>query len=394
MIYVLIILGSILIPFYDIIFRVFPFVNVISIDTRIQREIMAVIIALCIGLSAVCLGKLKKFDNKFLLIFLLFQILSIRFMPNIQLVVNGVNSSNFWVWQPVFYGFCFMMMIVSIASHEFTKHEVNNILTAMVYVATLQSLYAMLQFLGFDQFFIVKPYELIHHTKFPNVAGTLGQPTVLSSFVIISIPLAYYLKRYLFLAIMVLAVCVTRSQMAIGAMVISMMIYLTLRDKKFLIPFVFVLIIATALILKFHLVGENGRFTVWNAILAEMRNGNFSDGKIDYSFTGYGSGSYTFMLESLGKGEGFRQVHNEYLELFFNNGWCGVCLFLASLGHMLTRAFACRDKRVVVALFSSFMAIALCAGGCFVWQLGAHIFYTLIIMGMLHNKTILKGGSA
>lgn len=396
-------LGLILIPFYDVIFRLFPNVFVIASDTRLQREMMAVIIALAIGLLALYQGKLKPFKNKWLLLFVGFQMVTINLMPKISLVVNNADSSGFWVWKPMFEIICFLLMGVALSSIEIDRLQVEKILNIMCYVAFAQAIYIVLQTFGLDQFFQTKGENILGGAmlkQFPERVGTLGQPTLVSPFIAMCVPIAFYLKKYIISAIIILGVLLTHSQMAIGALIFGVVVYsLLIRPRSALITVPLLLSSTVLLFLKkIFVLNDNGRLGAWKMTLSDILQSPLLQYKDrDFSFFGNGIGSFRYISTAMEQ-SGFAQVHNDYLEIFYGCGIFGIILFIAGIIYLLISSYknwlkvADYKKTMMSSLICSFLIISLCALGTFVWQLGAHIFYTVVIASLLMNETITGGG--
>ena len=91
----------------------------------------------------------------------------------------------------------------------------------------------------------------------------------------------------------------------------------------------------------------------------------------------------------------FDKVHNEYLQVMSSMGIIGLGLFIASILFMIKESFLSYFSNIntpeVVTLLCSFVCISLIAFGTFVWQISPHNFYTVVIVGLLHNRRILKG---
>ena len=112
----LIILGLVFIPFYEIFLHLLPFVHSTAPDSRCTKEIIALVFALSIGLLAVFQGSIKPFRNKFLLAIPVFLLFNLIMAPHVPLVVNNVDSGDFYFWRPFVQVLCFTLMIAAEAS--------------------------------------------------------------------------------------------------------------------------------------------------------------------------------------------------------------------------------------------------------------------------------------
>src|SRR4051812_41968967 len=114
----LVVLGLVIIPFYEIILRALPMVHSTAADSRISKQILAMVFSLSIGLLAVFQGTLKPFQNKFLLFIPVYLLFNIIIAPHSDLGINNVESGDFYFWKPFAQVLCFTFMIIAIASME------------------------------------------------------------------------------------------------------------------------------------------------------------------------------------------------------------------------------------------------------------------------------------
>ena len=392
--------GLILIPLYEIIFRLFPNVTVLAGDTRSHKELMAVALALFIGLLALYQGKMKPFRNKWLLFFIGLQMVTINLMPRIPLVINNTDNSGFWVWKPMFQVLCFLLMGIALSSIEIKKRDIDKLMKIICFVMVIQAGYVILQSMGLDQFFRAKGIGAIGDVEFAERVGVLGHPTLVSPFIAMGIPIALYMRRFLFAVVMTLAVCLTHSQVAIGAMIISLLAYICLvRPKNFLLVFPISLIGGiTALKTGLLHINGNGRFEAWKSIIHGILNTKIEGYEgVDFSLFGHGLGSFPYLSPTVqGRLDigAFASAHNEYLEIFWCCGIFGVVLAVMALGYIFIKGFKDTTEKLDytrslnIALLCSLLVSSLSALGTFTWQLGAHAFYTVFFVGLiLNNKT-------
>jgi len=253
------------------------------------------------------------------------------------------------------------------------------------------SVYAIGQWFGYDQFFAVKLDNpaAVHTTNY-LVGGSMGHPTILAAFIVMIIPLAIYIKKYWMAAIMLVAVILTKSDIALGSLFASGIFYIGLRNKKTAIitavsSAIIVALAVTAYIntpLKKY-VSDSGRFAMWADVIADVNNPMHSTLTDTYPWTGFGIGSFKYIYP-VKNANIWYQAHNEYLEILYNTGIIGLFLFMMGwigliCGH---RLFTDTFPKV---LLTSFFCISVCAGGTFPWQLGAHAYYTITILGLLNQ---------
>ena len=120
----LIILGLVIIPFYEILLRVLPYVANHAPDSRIPKELIALVFALSIGLLAVWQGTLKPFRNKWFLIIPFYLLINLIIAPYAPLNINNVEVGDFYFWKPFGQVLCFTFMIIAIASADIDFEEI------------------------------------------------------------------------------------------------------------------------------------------------------------------------------------------------------------------------------------------------------------------------------
>lgn len=383
----LVIIGLIAIPFYELIFKVFPYIVVIAPDTRAPKELIAMFFALSIGLLAVFKGNIKPFNNKFILIIPIYLLFNLWMSPHFDLFINTVECGDLYFWKPFSEILCFILMIFAIASSD---DDFIPIFKIMVICGTLMSAYVIFQKFGFDQFWIQREGDQFVQVRGRLLGGNLGQSTVVSSWIIMMIPISIYLRKYYMSFIMIIAVFLTGSAMALMSMVLMALIYLIKFNKKFLIIFATLFIILICLIsfkqdIRLKIVQRmDGRFEVWKNIFYDIRGGAIAGVSQDFSTTGVGFGRFPFIFPDKHKSN-FKQAHNDFLEFTYDCGFCGLAIVLFGLCFMFNK-FLFHGIRFPI--FLSFISILFCSLGGFPFQLGAHQFYSAIFLGLLNNDSI------
>jgi len=410
--------GFVLLPFYELLVKGLPYSLTMSSDSRVAKMFLALWLALAIGAGAVFFGKIRECSNKWILAFLIYIPISINLAPKFPFAVNGIDSSSFWVWKPFLVILCFYMMFMAVQSMDITKKDIRDMLTLIFWTALVMSVYVIFQSFGWEQFYNQKVGpEFIWVTK-PAVVGNLGNSTVVSPYIAMCIPFALYLKKYWGAGVMVWAVIATHSLVAIGAMAVSMVVYLIFeyREKGILICTILLLVISIfagwyRVVHKGKAIDfvnlSNGRTAVWKNTFEALKSGEFTESKTRHPFTGIGPGSYAIMVRPMINTD-FAQVHNDYLEVACTFGLIGIFIFLGALWQMgcsvicaYYRAFRIKDlvtcwngvldNSALVALSASFLCISIAALGTFAFQVSPHNFYAVAIAGLLHNKNIIKG---
>lgn len=392
----LIVLGLVIIPFYELIIRLLPFIRIVSPDSRQPKEILAVIFALSIGLLTVFQGGIKPFKNKWLLIIPVYLLFNLINAPHFDMFINNIESGDFYFWKPFAESLCFLLMIVAIASMEFDS---NKILNLMVICGLIMSIYVIMQWFGFDQFWVGKEDQQFTGVPSYRLGGNLGQPTVVASFIVMLIPLAFYLKKFWMAIVMVIATLLTKSHMALLALALMWIITLCYLNPNILKPIIFILLIGAVTFCIFYKTSHQfrgkietvmtGRLDVWKNMYGDIRDGAIEGNKQDYSMTGVGFGRFGFIFPDKHKSE-FQQAHNDPYELLYNCGFIGLGLLLMSLFYI---GWIPINNGLHFSILLSFITILFCSLGSFPFQLGAHQFYSSILVGLLHNESINRRSS-
>ena len=400
MIKLLIGLGLVLVPFYELLLRMFPCVTTLSPDTRLTKELMTCVLCLGIALLALFKGQLKEFKNKYLLWFVFLLLASINFIPRVPAFINNVDSTSFWIWKPILQSLIVLLFCITVSSLEVAKCDIKNLFKIISVSGALMAGYCILQALGFDGLFITKSVSIIGSVEVPNIGGLLGQPTLVAPFIALTIPFSLALKKFGIIPIIlcIIAVILTGSQIAIGAMIISLLIYLCLYFRK--IP-LYILSVLLILCLGYYVystkqVGDNGRFKVWKQVISDVKEGPLENQEVDSSLFGAGIGSFPYLFSPKYNSH-WKQPHNAYLRTLYFGGFIGLILFLLSIWYVVKNTLyealhQVEEKRtVIIATLCSLICILLCAVGSFVLQLGVYWYYGAIIVGLLHNQQFIKG---
>ena len=367
---------------------VIPFISIKTQDIRELKGALAFVIMMVLGLLAIYSGKIKPFKNKWALVLVGFVWINIMLSPSSGLKFAGMELMQFWSWKPLCYLIAYLLGIIAIASDD--RINVRFILKTMVWVGFIMSCFTILQSCWLDQFFGAT--GAIHEQW--NIGGTLGHPTFVGSFVAMIIPLAFYLRKKSMAYVMIATVLITQSQVAIGAMIIGLSLYFACKGRKQLIGVIVCLIaisIGTAYLAynKPGYITSSGRFNEWKRIIDDVKSpirAGEEFGKYPITGRGLGSFYYTYHVIHSKVNQPCRlfQAHNEYLEWLYNCGIVGLVLLLLAIAHIYKKNFLKNEYRT--ALLSSFTCIAVCAGGLYVWQLGATMYFTAVIVGLLHSE--------
>lgn len=390
----LIILGLIVIPFYEIFLHMLPFVHGVAPDSRVPKEMLALVFSLSIGLLAVWHGSIKPFRNKFFLIIPVYLLFNLLMSPHVNLNINNNEVGDFYFWKPFSEVLCFTLMIIAIASLEI---NINELLKVMVICGTIMSIYVILQKFGIDQFWSLKTEGQFTSVRAQALGGNLGQPTIVSSWIVMIIPLAMYLKKYWMVGIMTISCLLTQGAMVIMALGFIWLISMGYSYRELIKPII-ILCIVIGMFGSFQIFrNENlrnkiidrmdGRYEVWKNTVSDIKNGQIDD-LHKFPLTGIGLGRFSFTFPIRHHSE-FHQTHNDFLEFTYNCGMIGSYLLLAGIVSMIILSFH-NLTPIVFSILLSFIALFICSLGSFPFQLGAHQFYAAILVGLLHNDSLIR----
>jgi len=371
-----------------------PFFIWSGFDTRQPKLLLALVFSLGLSLYAFSKGYYKPYKNIWILLFLAFIPINFIFAPQIENRIASVQMSS-WVLEAFLYILIFFLAHAALSSYQFSDDDKDKILKIMVRVGAVMSLYAAAQWFGFDQFFKGQQGGAL------QTCGTLGTPVLLSPFLAMIIPIALYFRKYIQSVLMLIVVFLCNSQVGCGAMIVSL-IFLVGTKSKYLKFAMVSLFITLSLVLSIgfftsskirSFVGEGTgttRFPVWSQIIKDVKNPVvMKDGETErYGITGYGLGSFRYLFHARNS-NAFFEAHNDYLELFYNTGLIGLGLFLLGLGTFVKQCLPL--DRLKAHLLASFICVMVAAGGIFVLQQGAYIFYILVLTGLLTNKEVVNG---
>jgi len=384
-------LGLAIIPFYELLLSLlvphnFP---VFMPDTRIGKEYIALGFMLASSLVVLFKDGIKPVQNKWLLIFVGFIFLSIFRAPDF-ILENGLR--NFWMWQPAAYAIIILLFISVVASVDALNHDM--IKNTIVGVGCAMAIYVFVQLAGLDPLFFVNDREDTKFLRAAALGGMLGQPTLVAPFIGMCIPFALVEGRWVISILMLTAVILTQSAVGVVATIAGVMVVLFFKSPRVFLA----LGIVCAGIFGFAIYKDrlntgneffnsSGRLGIWKHIVKDIQEPPHAKTNKIHALTGFGPGSYRYVFVTKHQTE-FVRAHNEYLEMIYNIGIIGFVLFgifVWSLWSDLAGRIFYDDT--VLALWASFIIIALAALGTFVWQLAAHMFYTAVILGSILNIT-------
>lgn len=390
--YRLIILGLIVVPFYEIIlYLMLPGTQMPAVDGRLTKEYSALCFALAIGLLTAGGVGLKRFPNKWFLAFLFLAFFGIYKAPFVYIPLYGQSVGGFWNYEPLFALMVFTLMAWGIASLPMNWIDREKIIGVVMWCTGAMAAYVLLQAAGLDQIFAVVDMSPSKLTQNPHLVGSLGNPTFAAAFIACGIPIALFRFQYLLAFIMASAVFFIESDFGLLGAGVGVVYYVvsSLQGMWFRGVMLAVAVAGALTVGHMHQKGkiqDSGRFQVWKWAIEDVQKSPVDSDKLKYAITGYGIGAmpYLFPLSHETK---FRHAHNEYIQVLYGCGVAGLFALLAAIASFF-RCLSATGTRQGRALTASFTALAACAAGTYVWQLGAHQFYTAVIVGLSYNGMI------
>jgi hypothetical protein len=371
-----------------------PFLTLIDYDSRSPKTVflMACLSVLCIW-SLYLGNKLERISNKWLAVFFCLLPLNIWLAPKLLMEGTNLIASFSYLFHTSMQMLLCLFGYLSIRNYwKETKDE--NIFKIMVWSGFVMSLYVILQIFGYDQFQYVKDGLYLGNKSIldmwmvfdspRSIGGTLGNPTIVSPFIGMVIPLALRDKKYIKAVLMLLAVLSSMSMVAIGGLVIASCVWVACRYKQHL-RYIIIAGLAVCCLgvfgaKKVGVFNDNGRLEQWKEIYS-FHKSEFIDGtNKSYQLTGIGVGAFRHTYPIMKKND-FHQAHNEYLEILVTMGLFGLIAFMMFL---FTWFRSNRDK--CPYLLSSLVYICACAFGTFVWQIAPIALYTITITAIMEEE--------
>lgn len=397
-----------------------PFVVCPGMDSRTPKEIFAFSAVLVIVLYAFHNGLFKKFNNIWALLFVGFCWLSLLMAPAFpkfvlaylegDVAAHRITAigllpdrpvSGMWMFKPVLFIFLYFIYMTVIASIDLTREKINSYLKMMMYCGMAMALYIFIQKAGMDQFFgfVSKSYNPdIQALKEPALGGFMGQSTIVSPFIAMTVPLAVYFRKYLLTALMSVAVVLTLSKMAIGALALGMIPYILLSKHLIHKLFGIIVIVAVALTITAFINTNkdgietklsqfsSGRSAIWPVMFKDIITPQ-ADGR-KHAVTGLGPGSFSFVFSSTHRNRWW-QAHNEPLEALYNFGIIGVMMLSLAVYNMISHLRSFRDE-LILTLLRCLLIVLLCSLGTFSLQIAPIYLYVLTMLGFLHNSVLAE----
>lgn len=388
-----------------------PYFFIPGMDVRTPKEILGLGLALSIVLHTFHVGGFKKVSNYWILIFLFSIYVSTIMSPPFRNFViahfNGKEVSlfpekplaNLWMFKSMFYLLVYSMMMFAVASKEFSIKQLDNVLKVMAISGFVMALYIFVQQFHLDQFWQkVTPLQNVdvNHLKKPLLGGFMGQSTVVSPFIAFLVPIALYLRKYLWAVCMCVAVGLTVSKVANIALVVGVITYfmcIKRRFCKFIGIFLLLCVLSGSLYFiktnglyepakanKFLINASSGRTEVWQGAIKAFTTEY--EGKLR-TITGFGPDSFRYFYSTTRKNR-WVMAHCDPMEAIINFGLLGAA-FIYLAGVWFVKNII--KTEFTVSLLCSLLILMLTSLGTFSLQIATNIFYAVVIIGILSNKT-------
>lgn len=364
-----------------------------------------------------------KNSNRCVTWFILYAVVSLPLHPHFRLPIWGNDLNGWWNYPVMLQVIGYYLMYLGIANadirpdpchaRKFIGLDFRLIFKAIFYCGFFTSLYVFLQFLNVDQLFTLEPPNIVKLATAPNMTGFIGQNTLCGAFIAMAIPFGLYLRKYFFMFIMAVAVCLIQSKMAIASVLVGGLFYFVIRCKKpetlMIGVFLFIAIMLAGVyesyLHKIH-INDNGRFAHWQEVLKDFsspqiidtipENAPASVKEIIYTnnhhtwmLTGIGPGAYHFLYVNK-YNTSWEYIHNEYIEVLYAFGIIGLFLFILAALSLILTAMTTSSSVIIAVLVTSFIVIGINAGTNFVWHINPMQFLTVLIAGLLSNQDLRR----
>jgi hypothetical protein len=380
----LILAGIIAIPFYEMFLKLLPYSQSIALDTRIAKSFVAIGFALVIGLFGLNVVR-PKTRNRTILGFLLYGYLASHVGARPSLFMNNVNATQFWMWKPLFMGLCFYLMFLVLSNLEYNRTEIDKIIRVSVWCGFIMAAHVFLQYLKVDQsFYVLKEGQQYEGVTNRHLTGNMGQPTLVSPFLAMCVPLALAVNKKIIAGLLAVVVVLVNSVTATVGMVAGVLAMGCVKNKWFALALA-VTLLAGLMCLPLFDIDFNGRLGVWTNLINDWRGSPVLGIDANFGFLGTGIGSFAFFFPNKNN-VAFIQAHNEYLQILYSMGIVGLMFLLTSIWQVLKRAYDKQGSLYLHGLVGSLVCLCVCAIGTFVWQLAVYQYMTVLIIGLIYNS--------
>lgn len=414
---------------------------------RTPKEIASIVGLITI--IALCQWQNRKpFKNKWLLLFWLWCFITTLFACKVPFIFgqeggnihffvmqmpNGVTLDTnllFLAWKELFYITLVVFAIASIASIDFPhkylifkgqtvlfrSHDkislTNGIANTINWCIIIMGVYAIIQALGFDDFFsATNNMGLIANDKLDprfslshRIVGVIGNPSLFATWVAMCLPFSLYLKNKKGLIGFVLGLivlCLTWSATAILVAIITILFYLFFREiylRKFIIIFLGVFFILAILLGIGYRTNPEIKKPISKVLMTLNPTGRIECHKEMWNILknrpllGIGLGSFEYLIgynpEVVKKlnGEHWKELHNDIGQIWFSAGLIGFALFIMFIISVFV-GFIRNISNEAIVFASSMVGFLVICLTLFPMRVGPTAFYGVVLTGLLMNIT-------
>ncbi|MEA2036146.1 MAG: hypothetical protein U9O94_01455 [Nanoarchaeota archaeon] len=379
----LLILSLIAIPFYEVFLyflipgREFPFFP----DMRVTKDFMAMGFSMIIGSVAFYRYGFRKFENKWILAFLIFLVWNIAKAPG-SFPVSGVEMAGLWNYKSAYQLMVFFFLFCGISN--IPNLNIKDILKTMAWCGFAMAVLMALQRVNLDQIFSLAPKEIIKATKLPQMGGSIGSTATGTPFLVMTIPFMLYLRKWLYAAFMAIVVVFAGSSFAMLGLcsVLFVEVVMAQRIKWYYLTIgsiAIAFLVGVFIYFNQDFLVSNGRFPVWQRTIKDVFEGRIA-------YTGAGIGAFKY-LSAIKHGDLWRYAHNDYLQLVWSCGIIGAGITLMAVKtyiHKILDKMTSENK----AIFASCFGIGVISCGNFPLQLAVYQYYLIVMAGIIyiHNS--------
>lgn len=358
---------------------IFPFVPDTILDYRTAKLFLAILFSVVIFVTQ---GK----NNLWIKILVGYFLLHHFLIPPLAFDSAQNNLiANLWQYKPLALIFIYYLLFTTVQKMEWTQARRETVLKVMLWVGFISACYVVLQFLNLDT---QQNLAGVYKYQAPRLAsdrlsGFQTHPNYAGIFVACCLPAAIYLRSWLKALFMTLAVCLTTSLFAIGALCLGVAFYIYQSKAKRYFPSGFgvqflgvIAAFAVIFILSAKLPIDSGRFHVWTLMIQDfMQRPTF----------GYGLGSFQFLFSTQHQ-IAFTQAHNEFFQVCYETGIVGGLLCLKAVQDFLKNTFHLLTQENYLALSTSLLILLIGSFGLFVFQIEPTRLYAVVLAGILAHK--------
>lgn len=362
-----------------------PFLTLQGHDQRLIKGNFALGLCLIMALFCFLFKGFKRSANPWLPLFIAWSMVSTFFVPVFIFNHNPVDA--LWNFRPLFCMMVFFLSVMAVADTNWSDKAINRVFKIIAYSGMLMAFLVILQgFFGIDPLFHVKSLDKDAMAPSPNMAGTLGHPTFVGAFMVLCIGFAWHLRKWLAVAMMIVALVACKSAVPLCALGCVAALYWAYGSRTKTWIAMGALVLCGIVAWHFNIIHDSGRFLLWQTILSDMIANPHT------FMTGFGIGSFQYIYPIMHPSishDPWLQAHNEYLEVLWGTGIPGIFLMYKGLAWPMQKAWHNKDAQLRI-LFCAWIAICLCAIGNFVWHLGVFCLYSAVIYGCMSNKVQRK----